>query len=570
MSADLGTLRAQITADYAGLRNAALQSRALFGSIVGSAGPAALAVGAVGTAALAAGAGVAAGGAVAAQGLRDFRRFDAAMTRSAAIIEGLSASMREEMEQTALTMATEGLHSAEQLAESYFFLASAGLSAEEQIQALGPVTQFATAGAFDLATATDLLTDAQSALGKTTDEMVNVSDVLVAANTLANASVEQFSESLTNEAGPALRAYNVDLEEGVAVLAAYADQGPKGQRAGSMFGRSLRLLVQAAQENEAAFRDMNIEVFNAEGELNNMADIVGQMETAFDGMSTEQRTVTLDMLGFQARTQQAILPLLGVSKEIRRYEAGLRSAGGTTQRIAERQMQSLDSMMVNLGNSIEVVSTRIGQELAPEFRGVVGELDEMADALAENEEFFRSISVLADTTAVAFNNTADSIDSVTTAIEQGSGALGFLAQITGAGTALDLAGGFVDWATSDFQSAVGARQGGDIFGDIFDDIAEAADEVASGGEGAAGGTADGVADGATAAASIPTPGVSFAQALERGTAAALQAERRGRAAEPEKETAQNTEQMAGDLRDMKNLWQRAFPGNDNAVTELGA
>jgi len=90
---------------------------------------------------------------------------------------------------------------------------------------------------FDMARATDLLTDAQSALGLTIrddaianmEEMVRVSDVLVRANTLANASVEQFSVALTTKSGAALRALNKDMEEGVAVLAAFADQGIKGE-----------------------------------------------------------------------------------------------------------------------------------------------------------------------------------------------------------------------------------------------------------------------------------------------------------------------------------------------------
>ncbi len=61
----------------------------------------------------------------------------------------------------------------------------------------------------------------QSALGLTVDNaeenlgnLTRVTDVLVKANTLANATVQQFSEALTNKAGAALRILNKDVEEG--------------------------------------------------------------------------------------------------------------------------------------------------------------------------------------------------------------------------------------------------------------------------------------------------------------------------------------------------------------------
>ena len=173
--------------------------------------------------------------------------FQKAMAGSIAIMGDLSDSMKNDMEMAARAVAKTTKHSATQAAEAYFFLASAGKSAAQSIELLPRVAAFAQAGNFDLALATDLLTDAQSALGlssKDTAEdmrnMTKVSDVLVKANTLANASVQQFSESLTNKGGAALRMLNKSVEEGVAVLAVYADQGLKGSAAGESLNIVMR------------------------------------------------------------------------------------------------------------------------------------------------------------------------------------------------------------------------------------------------------------------------------------------------------------------------------------------
>jgi peroxiredoxin len=152
--------------------------------------------------------------AIGVKSVQEFAKFDAALVKSTAIMGDLTEAMEKDMANAAREVAKVTTFSAEQAAESFFFLASAGLDAESSIKALPQVAAFAQAGMFDMALATDLLTDAQSALGltirddavKNMENMIKVSDVLVRANTLANASVEQFSVALTTKAGAALRA----------------------------------------------------------------------------------------------------------------------------------------------------------------------------------------------------------------------------------------------------------------------------------------------------------------------------------------------------------------------------
>ena len=67
-------------------------------------------------------------------------------------------------------LSAEATASAKEAADAFFFLASAGLDGKQSIAALPIVAQFAQAGAFGLARATDLLTDAQTALGLSVDE----------------------------------------------------------------------------------------------------------------------------------------------------------------------------------------------------------------------------------------------------------------------------------------------------------------------------------------------------------------------------------------------------------------
>jgi TP901 family phage tail tape measure protein len=323
----------------------------------------------------------AAGAAIAVLSVREFAKFDGALQKSVSIMGDLSSAMRDDMASAAREVAKTTTFSAEQAAESFFFLASAGLDAEQSISALPQVAAFAQAGMFDMALATDLLTDAQSALGLSSDDtaenlanMARVSDVLVKANTLANASVEQFSTSLTTKAGTSLKALGKDVEEGVAVLAVFADQGIKAELAGNQLAIVLRDLTTKAINNKDAFAEMGVSVFDSEGEMRNIADVIADLEVAMDGMSDETAKATLLQLGFTDKSVSAIQALLGQSDAIKAYEIDLRNAGGTTKEVADKQLKTLNAQLALLQSAFLDVAISIGEQIAPAFEGLVTKL----------------------------------------------------------------------------------------------------------------------------------------------------------------------------------------------------
>ncbi len=288
--------------------------------------------------------------------------FQKSMAKSTAIMGDLTDTLKNRLATTAIDVSKTVTFSASQAADAFFFLASAGLSAEQSIASLPQVAAFATAGQFDLARATDLATDAQSALGLTVKDpiknlqnMTRVTDVLVKANTLANGTVEQFATSLTTKAGAALKIVNKDLEEGVAVLAAFADQGVKGTLAGSQLNIVLRDLKKASLENKNAFKDANVQVFDADEKMRNLADIIGDLEDRLGGMTDAGKQSELMLLGFQDRSVSSILTLVGMSDKIRGYEKGLRSAGGITQEVADKQLKNFNDQLTIMFNRLKAV-----------------------------------------------------------------------------------------------------------------------------------------------------------------------------------------------------------------------
>jgi TP901 family phage tail tape measure protein len=343
--------------------------------------------------------------------------FDREMTKSIAIMGDVSAAMRKQMAQTAKDTARSLNLSATEMAKSYFYLASAGFDAAQSIGALPAVATFAKAGAFDLALAVDLLTDAQTALGMTAwdtaenlENLVRISDLLIGANTLANASTQQFSEALTNKAAASLKIYGKSLEEGLSVLAAFADAGKKGSEAGELLSRFITQIGKASLRNAEAWKQYGIAVFDAGGKMRDVADIVEDMEKAMEGLSDKQKDVMFTELGLQLRMKDTVQVLLGASDKMRGYQRRLEEMSGVTRDVAEKQMQTFHERLGLVLAEFRALAVQLGEELIPILE--TGLLPKLKDA----GEFLRTLSSATKAAAWDFVSFAAKIIAATVAL----------------------------------------------------------------------------------------------------------------------------------------------------------
>lgn len=310
--------------------------------------------------------------------VHEFGKLDNALTESFSIMGDLTPQMKKDMRDLAMEMSNTSRFGSNELANSYYYLASAGLDATQSMQALSVVEQFATAGAFGLEQATELLAGSQAASGlvmkdaiQNREQLARVSDVLVQAGNKSNASVKQFAEALTNDAAVASRGFGMDLEEIVSLLEVYAQKNIKGAVAGSEAGRAIRLLSKAYSENEKVFKRMGIEVVDqTTGEYRKFVDVLADMENALKGLTGPQKSAALSMLGFEALAQGAILPLMGMSEQMREFEQANRQAAGVTKDVAVKQMSSFQNELLKLKNQITNVAIEIGEVLGPVVKWV--------------------------------------------------------------------------------------------------------------------------------------------------------------------------------------------------------
>lgn len=315
-----------------------------------------------------------------------FAKFDDAMQTSISVMGGVSADVRKALEQQAGAISSVSRTAPTEIALGYFHLASAGYKAADALGAVAIVEKFSVAGAFDLnesghaagnslfamARATNYLVDTLAALGLRTGDtakdmaaLTMVGDVMTKANIISNATVQDFAKALTNKGAAAIRLLNKDIQEGTAVLAAFASQGVKGEAAGEKLYIITRDLARAVIKHREAWQALGVTVFDSRGEMIHIGDIIKQLEKKMSGMSDEEKRMQFMMLGMQDRSLAATIQLLGMGDAIKAYDAELRKAGGSMDKVANIRLKSFTSQMMMTRNQLTLVAIDIGKLLLP-------------------------------------------------------------------------------------------------------------------------------------------------------------------------------------------------------------
>lgn len=305
--------------------------------------------------------------------------FDKAMSESLAIMKQSSPQIRAELEKTAVAISETTKFSSTQAAEGYYHLISAGIQASDVLKGALPIAaRFAQAGMMDMAKSTEFLAGAQASLAtgiesnsQKVEQMGKIADVLTEANNRALGTIEDFANALTNRAGAALRQTNKSVEEGVAVLAAFAEQNIKGKIAGQQLWMVIRDLGTYALKNADAFKKHNIAVYDSNGAMRNMADIIGDVEKATSHLSDAQKAQMFMELGIPLRSVAATKALLGYSDAIRAHEVALRAAGGATKIVADNQMLALQNRMDQLAHQFQNAAIDIFKGFVPTIENYV-------------------------------------------------------------------------------------------------------------------------------------------------------------------------------------------------------
>lgn len=303
--------------------------------------------------------------------------FQTSMSKVQAI-SGATSQEMEVLESTAREMGATTRYSASEAADALSYMALAGWDTQQMTAALPSVLNLATAGQIDLARASDIVTDMMSMFGLEANEASRAADVFAAAQANSNLSVDQLGEALV-KAGPTAASYGATIEETSAMLGLFANAGLKGSRAGTTLDAMYRDLTASAENGTIAIGDTAVAVYDANGELRPMADIMADVEKATVGMTDEQKQAALSSIFQQQAMRGANIVLNEGTDSLYDLQGQLKNSTGAAEEMANVMDDNVEGAFLNFKSSLEELGLTLYDLIKGPLQGVLEKATEIVD-----------------------------------------------------------------------------------------------------------------------------------------------------------------------------------------------
>ncbi len=323
--------------------------------------------------------------------------FEQAMARVGAVsrasehdLERLTASARQ--------LGRETPWSASQAASGMQYLAMAGFSAGEVIEAMPGMLSLASAGATDLGVTADIASNILTGFNMKAAETGRVGDVLVNTFTTSNTTLGSLGETMKYVA-PVAASLGVDFETAAAMAGKLGDAGIQGSEAGT----GLRAVISrlAAPTNGAAdvLDQLGVSTVDASGNMREITEVLADLEEAMSGYGSAARAEMIKTL-FETEAMSSATVLLGQagSGALQSYIQSLRETGSAA-RVAKEMNDTTSGALKELASRMEGLSISIGTMLIPAISDLIGKLIPIIDRFNEwaeaNQDLIQIIALVA-------------------------------------------------------------------------------------------------------------------------------------------------------------------------------
>lgn len=347
--------------------------------------------------------------------------FDSSMSQVAAV-SGAAGEELEALRAKAREMGSQTKFSASEAGDAMNYMAMAGWKTNDMLSGIEGIMDLATASGEDLATTSDIVTDALTAFGMTAADSGHFADILAAASSNANTNVSMMGETF-KYAAPVMGAMGYSAEDAAIAIGLMANAGIKSTQAGTSLRGILSNLaapsdtVAAAMDklgislddgagNMLSFRELMVQLREGFGELKLSAEEYEKRESALNyqyenGLINQKKyakgmqELAEDTFGAEGaiKAQAAsslagkdslsgLLAIVNASDEdFEKLTNAVDNCDGTSQKMAETMQDNLTGQLTVLKSQLEELAISGGEILMPAIQDIVGEIQNVVDWL---------------------------------------------------------------------------------------------------------------------------------------------------------------------------------------------
>ena len=317
--------------------------------------------------------------------------FDSAMSKVAAV-SGATGSDLDALRDKAREMGAKTKFSASEAAEAMNYMAMAGWKTTDMLSGIEGVMNLAAASGEDLATTSDIVTDALTAFGLTAEDSGHFADILAAASSNANTNVAMMGETF-KYCAPIAGALGFSAEDTAEAIGLMANAGIKSSQAGTALRTIMNNLTGDIQLSGQALGDVTIQTTNADGSMRDLSAILSDCRGAFSQLTeSEQAQAAEALVGKNAMS--GFLALMNAGEgDINKLSDAIANCDGKSAEMAATMQDNLEGQLTILKSQLEELAISFGEMLMPAIRQLVTWIQGLVDKLNSMDEGTRKVII---------------------------------------------------------------------------------------------------------------------------------------------------------------------------------
>ena len=317
--------------------------------------------------------------------------FDSGMSRVSAI-SGATGSDLDALREKAREMGSKTKFSASEAASAMEYMAMAGWKTEDMLGGIEGVMNLAAASGEDLATTSDIVTDALTAFGLTAQDSGHFADILAAASSNANTNVSMMGETF-KYAAPIAGALGFSAEDTAEAIGLMANAGIKGSQAGTSLRTIMNNLSGDVKICGSNIGEVTVATTNADGSMRNLSDILADCRTAFSGLSESEKAAAAESL-VGKNAMSGFLALMNAGEgDINKLSSAIANCDGKSAEMAATMQDNLEGQLTILKSQLEELAISFGEMLMPAIRSIVGWIQKFVDWMNSMDEGTRKVII---------------------------------------------------------------------------------------------------------------------------------------------------------------------------------
>lgn len=311
--------------------------------------------------------------------------FEEGMSKVAAI-SGAAGEELAELTDKAKEMGAKTKFSASEAADAMSYMAMAGWKTEDMLNGIEGIMNLAAASGEDLASTSDIVTDALTAMGLAASDSGHFADVLAAASSNSNTNVAMMGETF-KYAAPLAGALGYNIEDLAQAIGLMANSGIKGSQAGTALRSILTRLAKPTSETEAAMSKYNISLKNSDGSMKTLMEVMENLRDSLQGLSEDEQASAAAAIGGQ-EAMSGLLAIVNASEtDFDKLADAIMNADGSAEQMANTMIDNLAGATTILKSSLEGLGIEIYESMQEPLKDTVKQctvyVNEMTDAFKE-------------------------------------------------------------------------------------------------------------------------------------------------------------------------------------------